>query len=225
VKLSRDSRAYRIQLALVGWLGATFLRVLGSTWRVESSGVDPLGGSPLLIGATWHRGLLVAAWRWRDRGLAIPVSRSRDGDLIEGVLRQLGFAESPRGSSSRGASALLRALIRRVRDEGPVGMLPDGPRGPAGQAKPGVVALARVTGAALIPVGVAASPALHFGSWDRAILPLPFARVRCHYGSALHVPKNASGPALEEWRRRLEEALHEIDREAQAALTASEKTR
>jgi lysophospholipid acyltransferase (LPLAT)-like uncharacterized protein len=220
VKLSRDSRLYRLQLVVVGWLGATFLRVLGSTWRFESHGPDPIGTTPLLIGAAWHRGLLVAAWRWRDHGLAIPVSQSRDGDLVEGVLRRLGFAESPRGSSSRGGSALLRALIRCLRDGGTVGILPDGPRGPAGEAKPGVVALARATGAAVIPVGVAASPVLRFRSWDRAILPLPFARVRCHYGSPLRVPKEASGQGLEEWRRRLEQALDAIDEEAEEGLSA-----
>lgn len=218
MKLSRNSRLYRIQLALVGWLGAAFLRSLGRTWRFETRGPDPIGTTPLLIGAAWHRGLLVAAWRWRDHGLAIPVSQSRDGDLIEGVLRRLGFAESPRGSTSRGGSSLLRNLIRCLRSGGTIGMLPDGPRGPAGEAKPGAIALARVTGAPLIPVGVAASPVVRFRSWDRAILPLPFAKVRCHYGSPLHVPKEASGDALEEWRRRLEQALDEVDREAAKAL-------
>jgi len=218
VKIARNSRLYRIQLALVGWLGAAFLRVLGRTWRFESHGPDPIGTTPLLIGAAWHRGLLVAAWRWRDHGLAIPVSQSRDGDLVEGVLRRLGFAESPRGSTSRGGSTLLRNLIRCLRGGGTVGMLPDGPRGPAREAKPGAVALARATGAPLIPVGVAASPVVRFRSWDRAILPLPFAKVRCHYGSPLHVPKEASGDALDEWRRRLEQALDEIDREAEEAL-------
>jgi len=218
VKLSRDSRLYRWQLALVGTLGAWFLRTLGRTWRFEAAGPDPIGTTSLLIGATWHRGMLVAAWRWRDHGLAIPVSQSRDGDLVEGVLRKLGFAESPRGSSSRGASALLRALIRCLRRGGTLGILPDGPRGPARQAKQGAVALSRMTGAAIIPVGVAASPVIRFGSWDRAILPLPFARVRCHYGSPLRVPKDGEGESLETWSRRLEEALDQIDREAEEAL-------
>lgn len=225
MKLSRNSRLYRLQLALVGWLGAAFLRSLGRTWRFETEGPDPIGTTPLLIGAAWHRGLLVAAWRWRDHGLAVPVSQSRDGDLIEGVLRRLGFSESPRGSSSRGASALLRKLIRCLRRGGTVGMLPDGPRGPAREAKLGAVALARMTGAAIIPVGVAATPALRFRSWDRAILPLPFARVRCHYGSPLHVPKEASDDGLEDWRRRLERVLDEMDREAEEALEASGRHR
>ena len=82
----------------------------------------------------------------------------------------------------------------------------------------GAIALSRMTGAAIIPVGVAASPVIRFGSWDRAILPLPFARVRCHYGSPLHVPKDAEGESLEAWNRRLEEALDQIDREAEEAL-------
>ena len=54
---------------------------LGATVALHATGVARLRAPP---GA--HRGLLVAAWRWRDHGLAIPVSQSRDGDLVEGVL-------------------------------------------------------------------------------------------------------------------------------------------
>jgi lysophospholipid acyltransferase (LPLAT)-like uncharacterized protein len=93
-----------------------------------------------------------------------------------------------------------------------VAVLPDGPRGPARQAKPGVVALASATGAALVPVGIAARPSVRFGSWDRVLLPLPFARVRCVYGSPLLVPKRTGD--LETWRKELEAQL---DRATEAA--------
>jgi hypothetical protein len=146
------------------------------------------------------------------------VSRSRDGDWIDGVLRRMGFAESPRGSTSSGASALLRALVRVVQRGGVVGMLPDGPRGPAGVAQPGVVALARMTGAALVPVGISAAPCWRFGSWDRAMLPKPFARVRLHFGEALLLPKKADADALEVARARLQQELRRLDRELDAEL-------
>jgi lysophospholipid acyltransferase (LPLAT)-like uncharacterized protein len=167
---------------------------------------------------TWHGGLLIAAVCWRDRGLVIPVSQSRDGDRIDAVLRRLGFANSARGSSSRGATALLRELIRRVRAGETIGMLPDGPRGPSGVAKPGIVALARATGARLVPVGVAAAPVWRFGSWDRARLPRPFARVRCLYGEPLSVSRDATPEALEAERVRFEAELHRLDALAEAQL-------
>lgn len=215
MKLPRNSRRYRAWIAFVGVAGSLFIRALGSTWRVTSEGPNPFGSSDPFVGAVWHQGMLVAAHQFRGRGVAVPVSQSRDGDLIDAVLRRLGFAESPRGSSSRGGGALLRSMIRLVRNGTVVAVLPDGPRGPARQAKQGVVALAGATGAGLIPVGVAARPAIRFGSWDRALLPLPFARLHCRFGEPLRVPKRSED--LEAHCRALEAAL---DRETELAERA-----
>ena len=202
---------------MLGWLAAGFLRLLGASWRIRVTGDSPFEDVPF-VGAIWHQGLLAAAVLWKGRGVAVPVSRSRDGDQIDAVLQRLGFAESPRGSTSRGASSLLREMIRRVRRGQIIAVLPDGPRGPAAEAKPGVVALARAGDVRLVPVGIAASPAFRFGSWDRAMLPLPFARVHCHYGEPLIVPKTAKGEELERFRRALERELDRLNRELEAGL-------
>jgi lysophospholipid acyltransferase (LPLAT)-like uncharacterized protein len=215
VRLPRDSRRYRAWIAFAGFAGALLIRALGSTWRITREGPDPFSAQETFVGALWHQGLLVAAYSFRGRGVAVPVSQSRDGELIDAVLRRLGFAESPRGSSSRGGSALLRNMIRRTREGTLVAVLPDGPRGPARQAKPGVVALAAATGAGLVPVGLAARPAFRFASWDRALLPLPFARVHCRYGEPLRLPKRSHD--LEAGCRALEAAL---DRETGIAERA-----
>jgi hypothetical protein len=210
---SRDSTLDRRLRWVVGLLGAWFLRAIGTTWRVERSGEDPLaraGATPLVL-TIWHGGLLAAAYCWRDRRIAVAVSLSRDGDWIDAVLVRLGFAASARGSSSRGATGLLRALIRRARTGEPIAVLLDGPRGPAGIAKAGAVALARATGARLVPIGIAAAPGIRFGSWDRTTLPLPFARVRIVFGAPLHVPEDASTDALESRRAQLEAELHRLD--------------
>jgi hypothetical protein len=203
-------------VAVAGLLGALFIRLLGRSWRITSEGQDPFLRSGPVVGALWHQGLLVAAYHFRGRSVAVPVSQSRDGELIDTVLRRLGFAASPRGSSSRGGSALLRTLIRATRAGTVVAVLPDGPRGPARAAKPGVVALAAATGADLIPVGVAARPAFRFGSWDRALLPLPFARVHCCYGAALRVPKSTHD--LEARCRELEASLDRVTETAERVL-------
>jgi lysophospholipid acyltransferase (LPLAT)-like uncharacterized protein len=217
MRLPRNSWRNRVFLALAGFAGALLLRVLGATWRVRTIGEDPLSrGDPVVITA-WHRGLLIAAYCWRNRGIVTPISQSRDGDLASAVIRRLGFAPSPRGSSSSGTTGLLRNLIRQVRAGQPVGILPDGPRGPAGTAKPGVIALARAGGACVVPIGISASPSKQFDSWDRAILPLPFARVTCSYGEPIQVPKKATGEALERLRSELEATLNrmnlQLDRE------------
>jgi lysophospholipid acyltransferase (LPLAT)-like uncharacterized protein len=220
MRLSRSSRRYRLLLAVAGFAGALLLRLLGATWRVRIAGEDPFSRGGPLVAAAWHRGLLIAAYCWRNRGLVIPISQSRDGDLADSVLRHLGFAASARGSSSRGATSLLRSLIRRASAGEPVGFLPDGPRGPARAAKPGVIALA----APLVPVGISASPSKRFGSWDRAMLPLPFARVTCRYGEPIRVPKKATKDVLEELRGELEETLDRINLELDAELGIADRS-
>jgi hypothetical protein len=210
----RRERFVRVASLAVAWL----LRAVGATWRVRSAGDDPFAGGEPAIAALWHQSLLAAAWLLRGRRIAVPVSLSRDGDLTAAVLARLGYPSPPRGSSSRGATGLLRQMIRSRREGLWVGVLPDGPRGPARVAKPGVLAVARATGAAIHPVGMAARPALRFGSWDRTFLPLPFARVRVAYGPPLLVPKNTRDEALEELRRRLEQELDRLTEAAEREL-------
>jgi hypothetical protein len=202
----------------VGRIAAAALRCLGATWRVREAGRDPLAGDEPMIGALWHAGLFAAAWRFRDRGVVIPVSRSRDGDRIASVLARLGYGPSPRGSSSRGAVAVLVGLIRAARAGRSLGVLCDGPRGPARSCKQGVLAAARATGLAIHPIGVAARPALAFGSWDRTLLPLPFARLRLAFGAPLRVSRDASREELESLRLALERDLDRLQAEAERAL-------
>jgi len=214
----RDTLPFRLSVAVGGWLVATLLRALGATWRVEVAGDDPANERSPVIGALWHRGLFCAAHRFRDLGAVIPVSRSHDGDRIVAVLGRLGFGPSPRGSSSSGAATVLAGLIRAAQTGHHLGILCDGPRGPARRAKPGALAAARATGLVIRPLGIAARPALQFGSWDRALLPLPFARVGFAWGKPLCVPRDASREELEALRASLEQELDRLQATAEASL-------
>jgi hypothetical protein len=201
-------------------LVAALLRALGATWRVERAGAgDPLDLGAPFVGAIWHAGLFCAAHRFRDRGIAIAVSRSRDGDRIDGVLARLGFGPSPRGSSSRGGVAALAGLIRAARAGRALGLLCDGPRGPARVCKPGVVAAARATALPVYPIGIAARPALRFPSWDRVLLPLPFARVAYEFAPPIGVPRDVPRDDIERWRQQIQSALDAAQERAEARLT------
>ena len=112
-----------------------FLRALGATWRDRAQRRRPARGARR---AARDRRPGTAAcssrpYGWRDRGLVVagePVARRRSGSRP--CCARLGFAESAaRLELARRARALLRELIRRVRAGEPIGILPDGPRGPA----------------------------------------------------------------------------------------------
>jgi hypothetical protein len=210
----RDTLAFRLSVSLGGWLVAGALRLLGATWRVQVVGDDPLDSGTPVIGALWHRGLFCAAYRFRDIGAVIPVSRSRDGDRVVAVLGRLGFGPSPRGSSSRGGHVALKGMIDAWKNGQPLGILCDGPRGPARKCKPGAVAAGRATGMPIRPIGIAGAPAIRFPSWDRAFLPLPFARVVFVYPPPLAIAEDADDATFDATIAKLEASIESAQKRA-----------
>ncbi|MBJ20156.1 MAG: lysophospholipid acyltransferase family protein [bacterium] len=213
----------RLSLWLFGCLTSGLLRALGATWRIEVLGSDPRRADPLEpthLAALFHESMLPCAWLYRGCGYSVAVSRSRDGDLIEATLRALGYADPARGSSSRGGSAALRGLLRQLGDETTVAVLVDGPRGPARVAKTGIITLARLAERPIQPVAFSARPALRLKSWDRSLIPLPFARVVCAYGQPLRADSETAQDDSGEQAlaRRLDEVLVALHHEADGRL-------
>jgi lysophospholipid acyltransferase (LPLAT)-like uncharacterized protein len=108
--------------------------------------------------------------------VATLVSPSRDGQLQADLVRAL--RQVPiEGSSSRGGAVGLIQLRRALRGGRVAAIAVDGPRGPRGVPKHGVLGLAIGTRARLYHLVCGAQPAFRLPTWDRSLLPLPFARV------------------------------------------------
>ncbi len=200
-----------ISVSCLSALAALVLRILGSTWRVHVTGANPVeaSGGEAQIGVFWHRNALIASYLFRDLGFAVPVSQSRDGNLIAALLMRLGYLPPPRGSDSRGGSGALLSVARLVQAGTTVSIQSDGPRGPARRSKPGVVALSRITGAPITPVAISAAPCIRFDSWDGTLLPYPFARVRCDFAEPLVAAPVKDTEAEDEFREQIDHRLNE----------------
>lgn len=213
-------------MGTIAAVGGLILRVvvglLVATCRVRSADPDVEeglveSGDPVVF-AVWHHEILMLAMTFPRalirRGLPVSVliSRSEDGDLGHRVAELLG-ATVVRGSSSRGGTMALRRLRREIVDRGssPI-LIPDGPRGPAREPKGGTMAVARLTGVPVIPVGLAASSSWRLGSWDRTVVPKPFARIGFALGPAL----DASEVGVEGGDDRLGESLDRAEARARA---------
>lgn len=224
----RSGPVTRVALAVFGALSGALLRLLGATWRVEVLGRDPRrSDGPIApprahLAALLHQSLVVSAWLFRDSGYCVAVSRSRDGSLVSATLRALGYADPARGSSSRGGSAALLGLLGQLESGTTVAVLVDGPRGPAGVAKPGIAALARHSATVIQPVAVAARPALRLRSWDRSLVPLPFARIVCAFGEPIAPLAESDKPGEEAFARTVAARLAELQCRAEARLDPSE---
>ena len=195
--------------------GATFvIRALGRTLRIRVLG-PPEPDGPVLY--AFHHGRQFGLLHYRPAsGAAVLSSLSRDGRLQARILTALGFAVVA-GSSTRAGAIGLRGVLRHVATGRRAGFAVDGPRGPLGVVKPGVVALARTTGAPIVPLTFAAPGHVFKRAWDQYLLPRPFGRGVIARGEPIVVPRDADAGELERRRLSLERALWELDRAAQEA--------
>lgn len=173
-------------------------------------------GKPVIF-TVWHGRLLPLSFLHRNQGVVALASRSADGEYIARILQHWGFG-MVRGSSSSGGDTAFRELIREVRAGRSVAVTPDGPRGPRERLKPGVLQLAQLTGAPLIPAAAAASRAWWFESWDRFLVPKPFARLHVAYGDPVFVSRDSQD--LTEPTTRVETALGELMSRVEAAAAS-----
>lgn len=170
-------------LSIATWL---IYRIWSCTWRteiVEHPDTAALRDhSDRRVFAHWHGDELAIVQLVGRYRIATMTSTSRDGQLMDRVIRLLGGATC-RGSSTRGGVGALKSLVRLCRSGYNASMAVDGPRGPIHRVKPGVFHLARLARGTIVPVGVASSRTHVFrSSWNRAQLPKPFARVVVYFG-------------------------------------------
>jgi lysophospholipid acyltransferase (LPLAT)-like uncharacterized protein len=145
---------------------------------------------PILF-ALWHGRMFLPIDAHRHQGIVTMASQSLDGNIVTRWLENNGYLVT-RGSTSRGGSAALRGMIRHVKRGRNVALTVDGPRGPSHVVQAGVVRLARLTNAWILPISFASSWPLHLRSWDRYLLPKPFSRNVVSYGEPFAVPKEMS---------------------------------
>ena len=178
-----------------------------------------LAGDRHIIFAGLHEGMMMLPWHFRDRtGGVVMVSASRDGDIIADTVARFGM-RPVRGSSRHGGREALDLMIDALRAGGvSAGVIVDGPRGPALDAKPGAVLLARATGLPIVPGTWWVRPLLRVGSWDRTLVPLPFSRIVFAFAEPLLVPPDAGPEAIEAARVELTRRLGVARAKAKAAL-------
>lgn len=203
---------------LVPFVASWIIRLLRWSIRARIVGEEfPRGfwqrDEPVIL-CFWHDQLLLMVMGYRGPGARILISASKDGEIIARTMEHFGQG-AVRGSSSRGAKAAFRELVELGRQPHDLVFTPDGPKGPRHEVKMGVVQLARITGRPVIPMAFACSRGHRFASWDRFLLPYPFARGVYSFGEPLHFSK---GESPEDFQVRLQKAMEENDMRARCCL-------
>lgn len=186
------------KLSLIVLAGTAVLRALAATWRFRITNGDVVTscrskGQPFIF-AFWHGQLLPLLWLHRAEGVRIVISAHRDGEIVARIAERLGH-RTIRGSSSRGAARALLGIVRELESGEEVAVTPDGPRGPARKFASGALVAAQRVNAPIIGIGVSASRAWRLRSWDRFMIPKPFARVNVAYTAATLVTASSARDA------------------------------
>jgi lysophospholipid acyltransferase (LPLAT)-like uncharacterized protein len=199
--MSSESEVFPWRARAVLLLGRGVLQVLARTWRfriVNAQAIDDLRTAKQnFIFSLWHGQLLPLLWHHRDEGVVLLISEHRDGELVARAAQSLGYA-LVRGSTTRGADRALISIIRELQAGREVAITPDGPKGPAGKYAPGALIAAQRSGSVILPIVAVADRAWRLNSWDRFMIPKPFARITVAYGKPTKVLAATPRAAAEE---------------------------
>lgn len=222
--LKRLLRGSRVQAILASLLGRYLDFALRTTrWTIlgEENFAPYRAGAPV-VAAFWHEclPLMPALWtRARDATpglrLHVLVSRHADGRFIGDIIAHFGLdvahGSTARNGRTRGGATGALSLLSALEDGQQVAITPDGPRGPARKAAPGVAQLAGLSGRPVLPCAARSTRCITLSSWDRMILPLP-------WGRGVLVCRPAIAVARDDW----EASLPDITKALDAATAAAE---
>jgi lysophospholipid acyltransferase (LPLAT)-like uncharacterized protein len=194
------SALLRLEMGAIAVVGSTVIRCLGHTWRIAEDAPElearAREHSPNVVFAFWHGRLLPLSFTHRNRSIQVLASEHRDGERLGQTIRRLGFGHV-RGSSTRGGARAIFDLVDKLKAGFDLGITVDGPRGPRYVVKAGPIQIAKMSGAAIVPITTASRSHKTFSSWDAFELPYPFTEVSVRYGRPVIVPADADGDRLE----------------------------
>jgi lysophospholipid acyltransferase (LPLAT)-like uncharacterized protein len=202
------------------------LELLWRTSRLRITGLDQLATLLREQGAVvpvfWHQHLLMCARFVVDRRSGLKagfmISPSVDGQAPT-MLAGLYGAHVVRGSGSYTGVRAVRGVYQAIVKEGiSPGITPDGPRGPRFKFKPGAIFTAQISRKAVVPLAYAAKPAWLLRTWDKFVIPVPFAKVSIAVGEPYFPPHKMNDEQMSEAQRELERRMHETYKRAAAAL-------
>lgn len=163
--------------------------------------------------ALWHRNQC-AIYGFKDKpSVNVLVSRSKDGDVVANGIKPMGF-KLVRGSKGRkGAVEASIQMIEALKRGERAAMMVDGPRGPAGVVKDGIIKIAKLSGKPIVPVCWYSSNFnwIQLPSWDGLRMPILDVRLINLYGEPIYVPEDADEDAIEFARQKLQAGLEDLD--------------
>ena len=182
------------------------IRLWAASWRFN--GNLPTANPCILL--MWHEELFPVLKAGAGQDWIGIISPSRDGDFLERLITGWGY-RTIRGSASTHVKAVkvLRDTIKRARDNKLcIGI--DGPRGPRRQIKIGMLMAAQKAGVPLYLIRIRANGIRFEKSWDKSLLPYPFAQITVLKSEPIHIAKSIDRDGLEALSQELTGKLNQL---------------
>ena len=205
-----------------GWLGAQYIRLVhitGSWQTIRGEAALELWNKdkPFIL-VFWHGRLLMMPYSWRHgQRIHLLISKHPDGQMLAHFVKPYGL-DTITGSTSKGGATAFRKLVKVLKNGHCVGITPDGPRGPRMRVSEGIISLARLTGAPIVPVTYSVNWGKVLGSWDRFLIAAPFSQGVIIWGNPVYVNSDREPKSLERLRQNLEKQMNAITQEADEAV-------
>jgi len=178
----------------------------------------PENAEPCIF-AMWHAHQFCVHGLKNRSNCNILVSRSRDGQIIAGVVEKWGFKVIHGSKGKKGSVEASMQMIHALERGENCAIMVDGPKGPARVVKDGAIRIAKKAGVPIIPV-YWYSPNftfLKFPSWDGFRVPFLWARLINIYGSPIYVDKDGDKEHDEQIRLKLQHSFEELEKQAPKA--------
>lgn len=217
-KILKSPVSTRIISTLCYW----YVKFVAMTTRWEKRNIDVfydnLKTHKAVIFIAWHGRVAFAPYFWnRSSKLSALVSPHRDGQLIAGLLKRFGI-ENISGSTNENPRSAAVRLLRELKNNASIAIIPDGPRGPSLTMTMSPVYYAKTTGKPIIGMTYSIAKSRFLSkSWDRMLFPLPFQKGIVAVTKPFFIPKNIPKDELEKYRQQIEDEMNnltwQLDRE------------
>jgi lysophospholipid acyltransferase (LPLAT)-like uncharacterized protein len=209
--------------------GLMLIKFISLTYRFRILDLEKeqeiLDNKKRLVYASWHQRFFPGITFFSTRKpIAIIISKSLDGEMVARAVDILGWYPV-RGSSSRGGKQALEKIKELALAQYKIGHIVDGPRGPFGVVKPGLIKIAQAADLPIVPTITSAQRKWIFNSWDRFMVPKPFSRIIIKFGDAIHIPSEMNKEEFEEKRLFVEKQMKVLYEDTDRIWSSPKKIR
>lgn len=165
--------------------------------------------------AIWHAHQCCLHGMKNKSELSVLISKSKDGEIIAGVVEKWGIHTIRGSKGKKGAVEATIQIINELKEGRSCAITVDGPNGPAKIVKDGIVKIAQLANVPIVPVYWYANGwnFVKFPSWDGFRFPV-FANYMINaYGAPVYV-KSEQPEDIENCRLEVQRELEDLERKA-----------